>query len=141
MGDEQMGFLGTGWAFPPSFSRPGATARMVSNEHDIQESLWILLSTSLGERLMLPTYGCNLQDYIFRGISTTLLTEIDGVVRRAIVNWEPRVDIELVSSETDPSTVGRINIAISYVIRQTNARSNLVYPFYISEATIPAASP
>ena len=58
-------FLGTGWAFPPTFDINTASVELVKNLDDINQSLNILLSTSLGERVMQPRYGCNLQDHLF----------------------------------------------------------------------------
>jgi hypothetical protein len=40
-----------------------------------------------------------------------------------------------------PGSVGILDIEINYAIRTTNARSNLVYPFYLQEGTIPAVGP
>ena len=41
----------------------------VSNEEDVAQSLNILLATSLGERVMQPEYGCNLNDYMFESLT------------------------------------------------------------------------
>src|SRR5262249_705342 len=73
---------------------------------DIRESLWILLSTSLGERIMVPTYGCMLWQMVFRNLTPTLLTELKDMVEQAIVNWEPRVTVEAVEVHTDTSVAG-----------------------------------
>ena len=62
---EEKAFLGRGWAFPPTFEKvtsPGdgttdGRVAMVSQEEDINQSLHILLSTSLGERVLQPEYG------------------------------------------------------------------------------------
>jgi len=137
--EERTGFLGVGWSFPPAFSLERAAVEMVRDELDIKESIWILLSTSLGERIMLPTYGSNLAVYVFRALTTTLLTEIEDVVATAILNWEPRVDVESVDAVADASVEGKIDIEIVYVIRQTNARSNLVYPYYLQEGSLPSS--
>jgi phage baseplate assembly protein W len=43
--------------------------------------------------------------------------------------WEPRVEIDSVLVE--PSDIdGAVTIQISYIVRSTNDRRNLVYPFY-----------
>jgi len=42
-------FLGTGWSFPPTFTRRGADVALVSGVEDIHQSLQILLSPRLGE--------------------------------------------------------------------------------------------
>ena len=70
---EKINFLGTGWSFPPSFNNEIASIELVSDEEDINQSLNILLSTSLGERVMQPRYGCNLEDYLFEPLSITIL--------------------------------------------------------------------
>jgi uncharacterized Zn-binding protein involved in type VI secretion len=66
-------FLGTGWSFPPTFDRDSGQVEMVSDLADIEQSLDILLSTSLGERVMVPDYGCNLDDYMFESLSNNLI--------------------------------------------------------------------
>ena len=64
-------FLGTGWSFPPSFDKERGETEMLSDVEDIQSSLHILLTTRLGERVMQPTYGCNLDELVFEALSST----------------------------------------------------------------------
>lgn len=128
-------FLGTGWSFPPTFDRQGASIVMASGETDIRESLWILLSTNLGERIMLATFGCDLWSQVFIGLTGTKASEISNMVTNAIVEWEPRVSVEAVTVQ-ESVTDGWINISVDYRVRRTNTRSNLVYPFYRRELTI-----
>ena len=136
MGDPDKAFLGTGWSFPPSFSREACSVDMVSEERDIRESLWVLFSTAPGERVMVPTYGCALWQIVFQGITTTLMSEIEDYVRQAVLYWEPRIDVDEVSVQPDASRDGVVLIDLAYTVRQTNSRSNLVYPFYLAEGTI-----
>jgi phage baseplate assembly protein W len=144
MADATKSFLGTGWSFPPTFLRRlpgGAGVVMVSDDVDIKESLRILLSTGLGERIMVPDFGCNLWRQVFQSMTTTLQTEIAGLVRQAILDWEPRIDVLDVQVLPEAGIDGRLLISIDYVIRRTNARSNVVYPFYLQEGTlVPAAA-
>ncbi len=58
-------FLGTGWSFPPAFTKGGAEVEMVSGAEDIHQSLQILLSTRLGERVMQDEFGCDLHSVLF----------------------------------------------------------------------------
>lgn len=137
---EQL-FLGTGWSFPPAFLRRSCTVAMVSAEVDVKESLWILLSTMKGERIMLPTYGCDIWRLVFRAINTTLIGQVEQMIAKAILNWEPRVTVLDLVASVRPGAVGVLDIEIDYVIRTTNSRSNLVYPFYLEEGTIPPVEP
>lgn len=130
-------FLGTGWGFPPEFNKQGS-ARKVAAEEDIHESLFILLSTNPGERVMQPTYGCGLKSQIFEEINETAVTVMVDLVRRAILFFEPRVIVESIRVDSDNQEDilnGLIKINVTYAVRATNNRHNIVYPFYFTEGT------
>ncbi len=137
MGKVENSFLGTGWSFPPTFTRADYSVLMVRDEADIRESLWILLSTLLGERVMVPTYGTDLYRMVFRALNTTLRTQIADMVQQAVLYWEPRITVTGVSVTPGSDIDGLVLIGISYVIDKTNARNNLVYPYYKQEMTLP----
>ncbi len=141
MRHDDPAFLGRGWSFPPSFARTSASVDMVSGAEDIQQSLWILLSTSIGERIMVPAYGCALAPMLLDGISVAYLTKLQDVVRTAILDWEPRITVNDVRAVDDRTEPGLVRITVDYTIRATNARSNMVYPFYLREATIAPQAP
>ena len=133
-------FLGTGWAFPPAFDNESGTVNMVSNEQDIRESLNILLSTSLGERVMQPKYGCNLTDYLFEPLSSSVIGLIKDRVESAILFYEPRIIAEKIEVTDDGSfdlIEGKFIISVEYTIPGTNSRFNYVYDYYKNEALKP----
>lgn len=129
-------FLGRGWAFPPTFDPATASVTLAEGDRDIKEALWIILSTALGERVMLPTFGCDLRTRVFATLTTTSANDIAAMVSRAILDWEPRVSVENVSVG-EATLEGWLEIDITYTVRQTNTRSNLVYPFCGMEASLP----
>lgn len=129
-------FLGSGWSFPPTFSKGRGGVEMTSDEEDIRCSLEILLSTSVGERIMQPKYGCNLRDLLFDPLNTTMQTYITGLISDAILHFEPRVLLENVALGMDSVLEGRVDIYLDYRIRTTNSRYNMVYPFYLDESTM-----
>ena len=134
---KEASFLGTGWAFPPEFDKASGSVEMAQGETDIRQSLEILLSTSIGERVMQRLYGCNVRDQQFEPVSNTFLGFLVDLVERAILFFEPRIVVENISI-TEPGDVqvleGIILISIDYVIAGTNSRYNYVYPFYLREA-------
>jgi phage baseplate assembly protein W len=133
--ENKKAFLGIGWGFPPEFSEDLNEVVMISEEEDIKSSLEILLNTRLGERVMLPNYGCNLQDLLFEKLDRTLITYTKELIETAILYHEPRIDvIKIDISETDPLE-GQLVIKIDYRIRATNSRTNVVFPFYKGEGT------
>lgn len=132
--NSSAAFLGRGWGFPVTFRRGSNSIDMLEGEKDIQSSLEILLATSLGERVMQPGYGCNLDKLIFEPLDTTFSTFITDQIRTAILFNEPRVVLDNIDYIVDTNG-GRIDISVDYTIVATNSRANLVYPFYFNEAT------
>lgn len=126
--------MGTGWSFPPEFKAGGGDLELVSDQEDIQQSLWILLSTSLGERIMREDYGCNLRDYQFEEMDRRLFVQVEQLVRKAIAFYETRIEVEEVDLSQSDNEAGLLLIQLTYKIRLTNSRYNLVYPFYVNEA-------
>jgi len=125
-------FLGRGWKFPVNVGTDGQMA-MSEYEQDIREAIWIILSTSKGERVMRPDFGCGIHDFIFASINTSTLTLIESSVREALTLWEPRIELVEVKILTDRINEGKLMISIDYKVRTTNNQYNFVYPFYLTE--------
>lgn len=131
---EKNTFLGRGWAFPVTFLRDSSQVSLVENEEDIRQSLIILLNTTIGERVLRPEYGANMEDLLFEALNVTTATMIINRIKRAILFHEPRVKVEEIDMRPDFQE-GRIEVLISYFIISTNNRQNLVYPYLFTEAT------
>jgi hypothetical protein len=127
-------FLGRGWDFPVTFIRGSGTVNMTEAEADIKSSLEILLGTSIGERIMQPQFGCNLDKLLFEPLDTTFSTFITEQIRTAILYNEPRVKLDTVDYEQDALN-GKVDITVNFTIVSTNTRSNIVFPFYQNEGT------
>jgi len=127
-------FLGTGWSFPPTFRREWYGVEMLSEEADVHSSIGIILATMTGERVMLPTFGCNLRPYVFEPMNVPNIAMIEKIVKEALVLHEPRIIVESIVSTPDQNN-GVLSIAIQYSIITTNTRYNYVFPFYMNEAT------
>ncbi len=131
--DPTTSFLGQGWSFPPQFSKIGKGVLLLSNEGDIKSSLQILLSTRVGERILQPKYGCNLEEILFEPLNISLQTYIKDLVFTAIYYFEPRVRPDAVSLTSGED--GLVEVTVEYTIRSTNTRHNLVFPYYLNEGT------
>jgi uncharacterized protein len=131
--DTEKSFLGRGWGFPPEFNKGIKAVYMLEEEADIKSSLEILLSTRLGERIMVPNYGCNLDELLFKPLDLTLKTYVIDLIKTAILYHEPRIDVNKINIEPDNELEGILMINIDYTIRTTNSRKNMVFPFYKEE--------
>lgn len=125
-------FLGRGWKFPVTVSSAGRI-RMSEYEEDIKEAIRIILSTSKGERVMRPDFGCGIYEFVFASLNTATLGMIETSVREALTLWEPRIDLVNVSVSEAEAEEGKLLISIDYRVRTTNNEFNLVYPFYLTE--------
>lgn len=124
---------GTGWKFPIRINARGGFS-FSQGEQLIQEAIWIILGTALGERRMLPRFGCGIHEYVFAPNSPATRGDLAHQVQQALVRWEQRIDVLNVLVESgDPqaATSNLMLIRVEYRIRSTNTVQNLVYPFYI----------
>lgn len=126
-------FLGKGWKFPVAVDTATGRIAMSEYEQDIKESIWIILSTSKGERVMRPDFGCGIHDYVFASLNTTTINLVQNSVREALTLWEPRIELIKVDVSQEKAHEGKLEVSIDYRVRTTNNRFNLVYPFYVKE--------
>ncbi len=125
-------FLGTGWKFPLTLEADGHIALSLEEE-DIREAIVIILSTTPGERVMRPEFGCGIHEYVFSVINSNNLLLIEDEVKRALVLYEPRITVDHIHIQPDASDGGKLMIHIDYSILSSNSRFNMVYPFYLTE--------
>jgi uncharacterized protein len=123
-------FIGRGISFPLRVDQSGAIAT-TNGPDGIDSSLRVVLMTAPGERVMRPNFGCRIWELMFEPINANTLGLMAEAVREAVARWEPRVVLENVRVEPDPGSVGQVFIHLDYLVRTTNDRRNLVYPFYV----------
>lgn len=129
--------IGNGWAFPPTFIKSGVNeASMVTGKQDIDQSLEILLSTILGERIMRPDFGADLADLLFENLNSTLLTVIRVRVLEAIRRYEARIIVEGIEFEQIQAE-GILYITVNYRLQKVNSRFNYTFPYYLKESDAP----
>src|ERR1700690_2418793 len=126
-------FVGAGWAFPVGVDVRGAIA-LVRGTDELEQAMRLILMTYPGERPMRPAFGSRLRDFVFAGATWENAAAIGNEVRSALLRWEPRGEVTGVQVTPDNVDMTMLYIDIQYVVRTTNDRRNLVFPFY----TIPA---
>ena len=123
-------FVGRGIGFPMRVDDSGSIA-LTSGGEDIEKSMAVILATAVGERPMRPDFGCRIWDLLFEPINPNTIGLMEDAVREALSRWEPRADVEDVTIHPEARGHGAVDIDITYVIRSTNDRRNLVHPFYL----------
>jgi uncharacterized protein len=122
-------FVGAGWAFPVAVDARGAIA-LARGTDELEQAMRLILMTYPGERPMRPAFGSRLRDFIFQGATRENTAAIEGVVQQALRRWEPRVTVTSVDVTAVTAEDGLLYIDIRYVVKSTNDRRNLVFPFY-----------
>lgn len=131
--DPSRAFLGVGWAFPLALGAGGAIAT-AAYEEDVRQAVVIILGTRHGERVMRPTFGAGLEDFVFEPMSVATQEAMKKRVSDSLIAWEPRIDVLSVDVQPDaPAALGRLLVSVQYRVRATNTAYNLVYPFYLQE--------
>lgn len=123
-------FVGRGFYWPMQVDNTGSI-RLTDGAADMDRSMAVILATAPGERVMRPQFGCRIWDLLFEPVTANLLGLMAQAVRDALAQWEPRVDVERVDTKPDPDDAALITITITYRVKATNDRRNLVYPFYV----------
>ncbi len=132
MPDDYKGkeVVGRGWTFPPQVDAQGGLS-LTTERSELVQAIWIILSTSPGQRVMRPTFGCRLQDLVFSPNNSQTAAQARRYVEEALGMWEPRIHVLRVDVHPDLEETSRLMIEIDYEIKATHDRRSLVYPFYL----------
>ncbi len=125
---EVIDFLGKGLKFPISIKKESLCT--ADGEQSIKDSVILILGTAKGERVMCPNFGCKLNELVFAPNNRSTSTLIKNYIEEALLNWEPRIDIESINV-TPKADEPVLQISIDYLINSSNTKANLVYPFYL----------
>jgi phage baseplate assembly protein W len=130
---ERKDFLGRGWNMPVELDPRTGRVLAVAFEEDIRQSIFIILETAPGERVMRPNFGCGIHELVFTALDSTAIQRIRSLVEEALRRCEARIDVLGVTVDEEVSSEGQLLIEIEYRVRKTNQTGNLVFPFYFRE--------
>jgi phage baseplate assembly protein W len=138
--------VGRGWSFRlqmgPHVGSQGGIA-LTSDQTELEQAIGIILSTTPGQRVMRPTFGCRLYELVFAPNNAQTRAQAQRYVEEALGMWEPRIRVvevnvqsageqngDAITRESDEQA-GRLFIEIKYEIKATHDQRSLVYPFYL----------
>lgn len=125
-------FIGRGWAFPVKVNAKGGLSYS-SGPRRIEDAIWIIIATSVGERVMRPAFGGNAHDYVFEPNSALRRADLAAQIREALVTSEPRITVQGVRVDEQPDAPSEVRVGVDYQVRSTNELFNVVFPLYIEE--------
>lgn len=120
---------GKGFAFPLRINQHGGI-QTVQHAQKVKDAILILLGTQHGQRVMRPTFGCNLRSLVFAPNSAATANLARHYVEEGLRIWEPRIILDEVTVANQHEEACLL-IQIRYRLRSTYEPQNLVYPFYL----------
>jgi len=130
-------FLGVGWQFPIAKDEKSRGIAAAQYEESVRQSIWIILFTAKGERVMRPDFGCGIHELVFAPNDAATRGMAEHYVSEALQRWEPRIEVLQVKARTAGAYEEELRISIDYRVRTTDNRFNLVYPFYLERGALP----
>ena len=125
-------FLGNGLSFPLRTDARGQIV-LVTGSEDIDQSIRIIISTTPGERVMRPTFGCRAHELLFEPRTAGTISMLQDYVYEALRMWEPRIEVLNVTVSSEDGQTGILLAEIRYQIKSTHDTRSIVYPFYIAD--------
>jgi phage baseplate assembly protein W len=99
-----------------------------TTKDQIKSNLINLLLTSKGERVMNPTFGCDIKNQLFQNITTALEQNIIDSIIESVNMFIP--EVRLVNIEIIPNTdLNQISITIDYSIIISNTPGQVTIQF------------
>jgi phage baseplate assembly protein W len=125
--------LGAGLGQPLGPDESGRV-RMVSGPEKVRQSIYTILDTEPGERVMRADFGCGLSRYLMAPNSPATRAAIEREIHNALQRWEPRVQLAEVSV-TPGEERSTVLIEIRYAHVLDGHQDVLVYPFYLEQSS------
>lgn len=122
--------LGTGWEFPPRFDRNLNGPSMLEGATDVENSIYVIIHTKIGERILRNQFGSNIHQLLFEPLNENMKTYMTDSLKRSLASSEPRIEVQSIELNQFNPGEGKIDISVIYTLIQTNVTNNLVIPFY-----------
>lgn len=112
---------------------PGGAPELVDGVEAVRQAVLLLLSTTPGERVMRPDYGCDLHRLLFAPNDDTTAGLAIHYVRRALERWEPRIAVLRVDANRNPDQPGVLEVSVDYKVRAAQRRDQVVVALQLHE--------
>jgi len=106
----------------------GGRIAMVDEEASVRQAILLLVATRPGERVMRPSYGCDLARLVFSPNDDTTAGLAVHYVRRALEVWESRIDVLSLDARS-AAEAGQLEIVLAYRVRASRHRDQLAFRF------------
>ena len=121
-------YIGCGLSLSKTFDKVKLNTTVETGFEKINESVFSILSTRVGERLFLPEFGSKLHTLVFEQNDDIFKDLADFYIRDALSKWEHRIEVLKVDVNTEVEG-NTVPIEIYYKVVNSNIATTYVYPF------------
>jgi phage baseplate assembly protein W len=98
----------------------------------VRQSIYLIVMTVPGERVLRPEFGCRIHELIFDPLNSQTFITAKRYVEEAIRRWEPRIDVEELTIDSGDVDRGEMLIYIKYKHKDRPDPRSLVFPYYLN---------
>jgi phage baseplate assembly protein W len=123
--------LGRAVAFPLRLNDRNRLA-MVQADAAVRQSIYLIIFTVPGERVMRPNFGCRIHELIFDPANAQTAATAERYIREALEAWEPRITLEDVDVQPSSDELGELIVHLVYQLQDQPDPRSMVFPFYLN---------
>jgi phage baseplate assembly protein W len=105
-------------AFKPTVSQNGDLS-IVTNKEAIRQSIYNIIMTRKGSRVMNPHFGVGIHSFLFEPLTQDVAQSIGRSINSQLTVWEKRINIVSTTVNVFDSPQAGYEISIDYVILDT----------------------
>lgn len=129
MGIIKNKFIGSGLTFPIKIDSVQGKPIVSSDLELIHSSIGIILNWPKRTRWYNEEFGCRIEEVLEEPNDSVSRTLIKEFVREALNKWEKRIIVGEISTDNVYSQ-GRVDVSITYTIRNTKIEETVIFPYY-----------
>lgn len=134
---QQNGITSVSWSLMLDQTAQGGPGsglgKVVQNLNDIEQCIFIILTTMVGEDPLRPTFGIDILKFIDMPI-TSAIPAIVGEVTRALGLWEPRISVQNVNVQRSSTHLASFVVTVTWAL-------SAAYAVQPQTTTVPIGSP
>jgi uncharacterized protein len=97
-----------------------------------------LLLTNPGERVMRPSYGIGILNFVFENDNPIIETQLTTAINQSLAVWEPNITIQQCQFLPEPDYSGVVNLSLAFSVGSSPSIFSMA--FTISGTTVAVSS-
>jgi phage baseplate assembly protein W len=110
------------------FNGPGVFNKTYTTKDQIKSNLINLLLTDVGERVMNPTFGCNLKRFLFEGITDSNIELLVNSLGNSISVYVPEITVTNIEIVPTPDS-NLIDLTVDYYLNISQTPDQVTVQF------------